>query len=626
MKRFVTVIISILALCSTLLAEDAKVIRISTNSDELILLVQSNGLLEQVYFGSRLNNEPEVSSLYWDKSDEWNVMNGTGRRNYYETAAAVTHNDGNLSVELKYVSHTQKNVPGGTETVINLKDSHYPLDVKLIYTAYKDENVFTCRTEFSHNEKKPIILNQYASNMLYFRENSYYLNQFTGNWAREATIDSQELKVGKKVLDTRLGSRSAMFTHPFFQLGLGSQVSETSGNVLVGTIAWTGNFRFTFEVDESNNLRVISGINSTSSEYSLAPGTIFRTPEFIYTLSHNGAGEATRNLHDWARRYCVKDGMGDRMTLLNNWENTLFSFDQEKLSSLMYEAKALGVDMFLLDDGWFGNGDNARNDDRAGLGDWDVNRKKLPEGIPALVKAAKDAGVKFGIWIEPEMVNPKSELFTKHPDWAIVDPNRETVYFRNQLVLDMSNPKVQDYVFGVVDKIMKENPEVAFFKWDCNSPITNAYSPYLGEKQSQLYVDHTRGVYSVLERVKAAYPDLPMMMCSGGGARCDYEGLKYFDEFWCSDMTDPVDRCYIQWGFSHIFPVKTMCAHVTNANRTASVKFRMDVASMCKLGFDIGLQTLSKNELEFCRQAVNNWNNLKPVILDGDLYHLVSPY
>lgn len=209
------------------------------------------------------------------------------------------------------------------------------------------------------------------------------------------------------------------------------------------------------------------------------------------------------------------------------------------------------------------------------------------------------------------MVNPKSELFETHPDWAITLPNRETYYYRNQLVLDLSNPKVQDFVFGVVDKILTENPEVAFFKWDCNSPITNVYSPYLKNKQGQLYIDHVRGIYKVLERVKAKYPNVPMMLCSGGGARCDYEALKYYTEFWCSDNTDPIERLFIQWGFSQIFPVKAMCAHVTSWNKKTSVKFRTDVASMCKLGFDLGLKELNADELAYCQEAVANWTRLK---------------
>ena len=545
---------------------------------------------------------------------------------YFEPAFAIQHNDGNMTSLFTFVSaETRALDANATETIIQLKDEVYPVEAKLHYISYAKENVIKAWTELRHTEKRPVTLSRYASNMLYFARNKYVLTEFSGDWAKEAQMSSQELQYGKKIIDTKLGSRAAMHVSPFFELGLDAPVQENEGEVLLGTIGWTGNFRFTFEVDNVGNLRILSGINPYASAYELKPGEWFVTPEFIFTLSNQGAGKASRSFHDWARNYQVKAGNADRMTLLNNWENTSFSFTEQQLENLMKEAKQLGVDLFLLDDGWFAN-KYPRSNDKAGLGDWEVTRDKLPNGIPHLVKSAKEAGVKFGIWIEPEMVNPKSELFEQHPDWAIRLPNRETYYYRNQLVLDLSNPAVQDYVYSVVEKIMKENPDLAFFKWDCNSPITNIYSPYLKEKQQNLYIDHVRGVYNVFRRVAANYPNLPIMLCSGGGARCDYEALKYFTEFWCSDDTDPIERLYIQWGFSQFFPTKTMCAHVTSWNKQTSIKFRTDVAMMGKLGFDIGLKELSADELAYCQTAVANYNRLKPAILEGDLFRLVSPY
>ena len=635
MKALLSAVLSMAAIASAnAQSGEQNVIRIATDNTDLVLKVGPNKRVYQTYLGPKLLHESDLQNLSWSQhagSDGsvstrgWEVYSTSGNEDFFEPALGITHADGNMTTYLYYVDSSQEEVSGGVLTRINLKDDKYPVNVTLNYVAYPKENVIKTWTEISHNEKNPITLSQYASAMLYFNEPQYWLTEFSSDWAKEAQMSSQQLQFGKKVIDTKLGSRAAMHTHPFFEIGLNGPVKEHSGEVLMGTLGWTGNFRFTFEVDNVGNLRVIPGINPYASNYELKANEVFTTPEFIFTLSYDGASQGSRNLHDWARKYELKDGEGSRLTLLNNWENTAFDFNQDILAELMKEAKHLGVDMFLLDDGWFGN-KYPRKDDHAGLGDWEVTRDKLPGGIAALVKSAKEANVKFGIWIEPEMVNPQSELYEKHPDWVIEQPNRETYYYRNQLVLDLSNPKVQDYVFDVVDKILAENPDVAYFKWDCNSPITNIYSPYAKDKQGQLYINHVRGIYNVLKRIKDKYPDVPMMLCSGGGARCDYEALKYFTEFWCSDNTDPVERIYIQWGFSQFFPAKAMAAHVTGWNKNTSVKFRTDVAAMCKIGFDIGLKELSSDELAYCQQAVTNWKRLQPAVMDGDQYRLVSPY
>lgn len=622
-----------MALCGTVAAQtsDGTTVRISTDETDLILQVGNGGRLYQKYLGPKLLDDADALSGAWAQyggtaaGSGWEVYSTNGNEDYFEPALSITHADGNMATYLYYQGNETTAVEGGKHTKVLLADDKYPVNVTLHYVAYEKENVIKTWTEISHGEKKPVMIWNYASTMLYQDATDYYLTEFSGDWAKEVRMSSLPLQFGKKVLDTKLGSRAGMFISPFFELGIGAPVAEDHGTVMLGTLGWTGNFRFTFEVDNKGCLRVLPGINPHASNYELKAGETFTTPEFVFTLSTAGAGQGSRNLHDWARNYCVKDGRESRMTLLNNWENTGFNFNQDILGALMREAKYLGVDMFLLDDGWFAN-KYPRKNDGAGLGDWEVTHNKLPGGIPALVDSAKAAGVKLGIWVEPEMVNPKSELFEQHPDWVIMQPNRKTYYFRNQLVLDLSNPKVQDYVFGVLDRIMTENPDVAYFKWDCNSPITNVYSPYAGKKQGQFYIDHVRGIYKVLERVKKKYPRVPMMLCSGGGARCDYEALKYFTEFWCSDNTDPVERIFIQWGFSQVFPSKVMAAHVTGWNGRTSVKFRTDVASMCKLGFDIGLKHLSENELAYCREAVKNWNELAPAIMDGDQYRLVSPY
>lgn len=633
MKRL-AILTALVLLCQSLGAQD-PIIRICTDDTDLVLRVANGNRLYQSYLGRHIRNEAELAELGWNEyanTDGLNCVHGgevystEGGEDFFEPALGMIHNDGNRSTILRYRSHATEAVPGGVHTSIVLADDVYPVSVTLHYVAYARENIIKTWTEISHAEKKPVTLTSYASSMLYLRRSSYYLTEFSGDWAAEARMSGQPLRFGKKIIETKQGSRAAQYCSPFFELGLDSEPGEDAGEVLMGSIGWNGNFRATFEVDNHNILRVITGINPFASEYKLKPGEVFRTPDFYFTLSGSGVGAGSRSFHRWARNYQIKNGRGDRMTLLNNWENTSFHFDEPQLASIMKEGRRLGVDLFLLDDGWFGNGDEARNSDRTGLGDWEANTEKLPHGVPGLVDAAADAGVKFGIWIEPEMISPNSKLYHKRPDWAITNPKREPYLFRKQLVLDLSNPKVQDYVFGVVDNLMTENPNLAFFKWDCNSPITNKFSPYLGENQSQMYIDHARGVYNVMERVSAKYPDLPMMLCSGGGARCDFESLRHFTEFWASDNTDPIERCYIQWGFSQFMPAKAICAHVTSMNDNTSVKFRVDVASMCKLGFDIALKELSESEIEYCRQAIASWNRLKPVILDGDMYRLVSPY
>ncbi|GAP71592.1 alpha-galactosidase [Candidatus Symbiothrix dinenymphae] len=608
-------------LCICLLNVNGQnAIQITTDNVGLFYRVGDNGRLYQTYVGKKLEHSQDFVHL--PNLGEAYIANGM--EDFFESAIRVLHGDGNPSLLLKYVSHETKQLQQDVaETVILLRDDKYPVDVKLHFTAYSKEDIIKTHSEITHREKKPITLYNYASSMLHLNAGNYYLTEFSGDWAHEANMSESPLTFGKKVLDTKLGSRANLYCSPFFILSLNESARENSGDVLFGTIGWTGNFRFTFEVDPENKLRIVSGINPFASEYTLQPGETFRTPEFIFTYSSEGKGKASRNFHKWARKFQLKDGEKTRLTLLNNWEATYFNFNEEKLITIMDEAVKLGVDMFLLDDGWFAN-KYPRGNDRQGLGDWEETKEKLPLGIGKLVEEATKKGIKFGIWIEPEMVNPKSELYEKHKDWVIHLPNRDEYYFRNQLVLDLSNPAVQNFVFGVVDNLMTKYPGIAYFKWDCNSPITNIYSPYLKDKQSHLYIEYVRGLYKVLERIKQKYPDLPMMLCSGGGGRTDYEALKYFTEFWPSDNTNAVEGIFIQWGYSYFFPSKSMAAHVTSSG-WQSMKFRTDVAMMCKLGFDIRTNNLKPEEQQFCREAVGNFKRLESTLLDGDMYRLASP-
>ena len=617
-----------------LFAQKGTIIPVETKDNALVLQTDKDNRPGIIYFGKKINSGDygTIPGQFRQTEDNAGIYNSAytpaGTWNLVEPAIRITHGDGNTSLDLQYVSHqTIKQGDNADLTTVILKDPVYAVEVSLFYKVYARENVIEQWTVITNKEKKPITLNKYASANLYFIAENYFLNHYHGTWAQEMKPEETKLTAGIKILDSKLGTRANLFQPPTFMLSFDKPATEDEGKVLLGTLAWSGNFQIEFEMDSYHNMRLIAGINPFASEYVLKPNQEFKTPSFITTYSEHGKGEASRNLHNWARKYRLLDGEGSRLTLLNNWEATYFDFDEAKLTGLFKDAKKLGVDMFLLDDGWFGN-KYPRNSDHTALGDWQENVKKLPHGIGYLVKEAKNAGVKFGIWLEPEMVSPKSELYEKHRDWVIRQPERPEHYFRNQLVLDLSNPDVQNFVFGILDSMFTRNPEIAFIKWDCNAVIFNANSEYLkrtGQPQTHLYVDYVKGLYKVLERIRAKYPKVPMMLCSGGGGRVDYEALKYFTEFWPSDDTDPLERVYMQWEYSYFFPAIATCNHVTDWSKLP-LKFRTDVAMMGKMGYDIVVSKLDEKDLQFSQQAVANYKSLSDIIWHGDMYRLVSPY
>lgn len=619
-------------------AADQKMILISTNETDLILQVAPNGRLYQTYLGNKLVNESEFENLSWNiqagtdgsvSTRGWEVYPCSGAEDYFEPAFAIQHNDGNMTSIFKYVSSESKKLDNNvTETIISLKDDVYPVEAKLHYVTFAKENVIKAWTEIRHMEKKPVTITQYASNMLYFESPRYVLTEFSGDWAKEVQMSSQDLKFGKKIIDTKLGSRAAMHAYPFFEIGLGAPASENTGDVLMGTIGWTGNYRFTFEVDNAGNLRVISGINPYASAYELKPNEWFVTPEFIFTLSNQGTGKASRDIHDWARNYQIKDGKGDRLTLLNNWESTGFNFNEKKLEELMKEAKHLGVDMFLLDDGWFAN-KYPRQNDKAGLGDWEVTHDKLPNGIPHLVQTAKDAGVKFGIWIEPEMISEDSDLYREHPDWALTIPGRKPVRSRNQLVLDFSRKEVVDGIFGQISAVL-DNANIEYVKWDMNRSLMDVFS-VMTKDQGRVMYDYVLGLYDFLDRMVNRYPDLLIEGCSGGGGRFDAGMLYYTPQIWCSDNSDAVDRLRIQYGTSFGYPVSAMGAHVSavpnhQTGRITPLHTRGVVAMSGTFGYELDLLKLTEEEKDEVRSQIGEFRKYAPLIQNGRYYRLTDPF
>jgi len=622
--------LGLLLLTGTQLKAQQINIPIETFNNALVLQTDSSRHLNTIYFGKKLLQQKEydrIPGLYKQSPDYTgelaSVYTTSGSRNLLEPAITVTHADGNNSLDLRYVSHEQTRISTDVTLLrILLKDPAYNFQVTLFYKTYFRDDVIEQWSVITHQEKGNVILSKYASANLYLRAGKYWLNQYHGDWAKEMQPEQTRITHGIKTLDSKLGTRTNLFQPSVFMVSLDKPATENEGTVLFGSLAYSGNFRTDFELDNQDNLKIISGINNYASPYTLKPAEEFTTPAFIYTLSAHGKGEASRKLHRWARDYKLLDGNGERLTLLNNWESTYFDFNENKLKELLKDTKKLGLDLFLLDDGWFAN-KYPRNDDHTGLGDWQENKTKLPNGIASIVKAAGLNQVKFGIWIEPEMVSPKSELYEKHPDWVVKQNKREEYYFRNQLVLDLSNPKVQDFVYGVVDDLFTKNPELAYIKWDCNAVIYNAYSATL-KNQSHFYIAYMRGLNKVLERIRVKYPKVPMMLCSGGGGRVDYNALQYFTEYWPSDNTDPLERIFMQWEYSYFYPSISSANHVTDWGKQP-LKFRTDVAMMGKLGFDIVISHLSANDLEFGKTAIVNYNAVKDVIWHGDQYRLADP-
>lgn len=614
------VLIALLVQISSFAQPDNIIIK--TRHVALVLKVEKDHLC-QIYLGKALKDDKEYESMISDGDNQ--AYSTFGTDNLFSAAIRVVHADGNPSLDLQFVKQENREVNDDIVlTSIGMKDPEYPFEVTLYYQAFYNEDIIETWTTIRHQEPASVTLYNFASANLYLNAGDYYLTQFHGDWAKEMQMEQNKLTSGIKIIDSKLGTRADEFNSPCFMLSAGKPAGENSGNVLAGTLAWTGNFRLLFEVDNVNKLHIIPGMNPNASAFRLKPDTTFTTPKFIFTYTNKGQGQATRNIDRWARSFGILDGDKPRLTLLNNWETTYFDFNEEKLVHLLQETKELGVDMFLLDDGWFGN-KYPRNNDHAGLGDWQANREKLPHGIGYLVQQANNRGVKFGIWIEPEMVNPQSDLYHRHPDWILRLPDRPENYQRHQLVLDLSNPAVQDFVFGVIDSLKTDYPGIAYFKWDCNRTFTDAYSTYLGKNQSALYIDYVQGLYKVFKRVREKYPHLPMMLCSGGGGRVDYGALPYFTEFWPSDNTNPIYRIFIQWGYSYFFPAIATCNHVTGSG-DYSIKFKLDVAMMGKLGFDMQINKLKPSEIQFVRDAVKTYDRIKDIVWYGDLYRLISPY
>lgn len=618
--RVTCLMLFIMAGISGVQAQYQELISISTNNNLLLLGVDGNKKLQQVSYGRNLAKEELAFSPSTEAYPSFGI-------NVSTAGLRITHSDGNMTTELVYESYRTSRVDTNTTlTEIVLKDKYYPVEVSLFYKAFRAEDLIEQWMQVKHQEKGPVMLYDAASANLAVDAREYFLTYFNGDWSNECNMYQANLQPGIMMLDSRDGVRTASKTNPSFLLSLNRKLEEENGEVIGATLAWPGNWQVQFNVDNNKHLRVIAGIHPFAGNYLLPAKQSFRSPSFLYTFSGTGAGEVTRRFHRWARNYGMHNGHGDRDVVLNNWETTGMDFNEEKLTSLIRQGGELGFDLFLLDDGWFGN-KYPRNTDQAGLGDWQVNKTKLPGGIGYLVQECQENKLKFGIWVEPEMVNPKSELFDRHPDWVLSVPNRSLDLQRNQLVLDLSNPDVQAYIYSTLEKLIAENPGITYIKWDCNRYLTNAWSAYLGrDRQANLYTDYARGYLNVLERFRSRFPHLTMMLCASGGGRMDYGSMQYFDEYWPSDNSNGHERVKIQWGTTYFFPAIGFAGHVSEMGRNTPLKFRFDVGMAGKLGMDMQINHLNAEEKAFAKNAIKTYKEVKDIVLYGDLYRLLSPY
>lgn len=609
-----------------------KVIPVETQNTQLVLTVDGLGNLQIGHFGARVGNPEQFLPLS-------TLENGAGAMAYPTTggrfvgapALHVRYADGDHNTELYYTGSSVSRNGGAITTAVTLKDPVTDLGVKLVYEAFEKEDVIVSHAEITNGGKAPLELLDYASSALHVEAEKYLLTHTYGGWASEMQVDREVLGHDTKVIESRRGVQVTQSNNPSFMLSLNTaEFSETSGEVIAGALAWSGNFRLTFDRNDAGRMNIIAGISPFASAYPLGAGETFITPDMIWTYSACGAGQASRNLHRWARNYGVYAGGQVHPTLLNSWEGAYFNFTTETLLRMIDDAAGMGLEMFVLDDGWFAK-DYPRNADNAGLGDWEVNTKKLPEGIDYVASYAHDKGLRFGIWIEPEMVNPASNLAHNHPEWVVKSPGRPLYESRNQWVLDLSNPAVQDYVFGIFDSVMKLSRNIDYVKWDCNRIIQSFGSEYLGENQDRFFVEYCQGLYKVMARIRAKYPSVVIQCCSSGGGRVDYGSLKYFDEVWASDNTDGLSRAFIQYGTNLIYPAFIMGAHVSavpnhqSANVTP-LKFRFDMACAGRLGLELQPKNFTAQERALAERCIASYYSYRDLVFTGDLYRLASPY
>ena len=629
-----------------------NIFKLTTDKTSYWFRITKFGHLEHIYYGTRLPDdqpaEPLIlkhtaelgSSVNYDPGDDKYCLDtlclewtGIGKGDYRNTPAEIKMPDGTFTADFIYKSHriTNGNIKMETlpssygkeddcETLeITMQDESNNVSLQMYYTVYAKTNVCTRRTLISNGNNAPLTIRKLMSMNIDIPNDGYRLITFDGGWIKEANKHERLLSYGIHVNSSTTGSSSNRHNAGFILAAQGA--TETHGGVYGFNLVYSGNHYSAVELSNHDLVRIQSGINPYCFEWTLKEGESFEAPEAIMSYSNAGFNGLSHGFHDFINNHIVKgDWKGrERPVVINNWEAYFFRFTRGKLLKLARRAKKLGVEMFVLDDGWFGKRDN----DKAGLGDYNVNRKKLPRGLSDFSKRIHKMGMKFGLWFEPEMVNEDSDLYRAHPEYALKTLGKEPARGRNQLVLDMCNQNVRDYIVKNVTNIL-DTANVDYVKWDYNRHISDGNSPCVPE-QGRFFHEYIKGLYDVLDRIFTTRPHILFESCSSGGNRFDLGMLCFSPQIWTSDDTDPIERLRIQSGISYLYPLSAMGAHVSEAPhvqtlRETPIATRFNVAAFGCLGYEMDLKFLSDVELKEVKDQITFYKQHRKLFQYGKFW------
>ncbi len=608
-----------------------KIWLITTRQNSYAMGVQSDGTLRNLYWGPPLwriedlaapSPSRDISSFDPHQMLENEEFPGWGGPRYYEPALKITRENGNRDLVLQHVtSRLSKN-----DLDIELKDTEDNVGVTLHYRVYPEFGILRRSATIRNGTAGVITVNSAQSATWNLPPGGgYQLTYLSGRWAGETQVNHEPIHEGIKLLQSRKGHTSHNF-NPWFAIDAGD-AAEDYGGVWFGALAWSGNWQIAVEQTPYEQVRVTGGLNTFDFSYPLKPGERLDTPDFYGGFSGEGFGSASRMMHRFEREQVMPGGLASRArpVLYNSWEATGFKVDQPGQELLAEKAARLGVELFVMDDGWFG----ARNDDHAGLGDWVVNPRKFPLGLNGLITHVNRLGMDFGLWVEPEMVNPDSDLYRAHPDWVMNFPGRPRSELRHQLVLNLARQDVSDHIFNVLDRLATEY-NIRYFKWDMNRSFSEPGWPEESAAGEQkLWVEYVRNLYKIIDRLRAKHPKLEIESCSGGGGRIDLGILQRVDEVWTSDNTDAFDRLRIQEGFTQAYAPKIMSAWVTDVpnhnGRTTPLQYRFLVAMQGALGIGADLNRWTEEDFTLGTKMIAVYKRIRDTVQSGNLYRLLSP-